>query len=101
VNDVRAWWLAMPQEGFLLWARLSLRDDGRADVLDASGLTRRFDDEDAARHFLLDLGYVAYDGLDDEDAHALGFALGEIEPPEAEDEREQVHAMTQRLERRN
>jgi hypothetical protein len=44
---------------------------------------------------------VAYDGLDDEDAHALGFALGEIEPPEAEDERELVHAMTQRLERRN
>jgi hypothetical protein len=44
---------------------------------------------------------VAYDGLDDEDAHALGFALGEIGPPEAEDERELVHAMTQRLERRN
>lgn len=91
------WWLHSPEPGLLLWAKLEEAPEGRADILDSTGLRMRFDDEDGARRHLLENDYRAFDGLDADDAAALGFALGDIEPPEAEAEEDLVPLMTQRL----
>jgi hypothetical protein len=42
--------------------------------------------QDSARSALMDAEFVAYDGLDEEDALDRGFSLREIAPPQAEDE---------------
>ncbi|HET9484731.1 MAG TPA: hypothetical protein VFO79_12300 [Xanthomonadales bacterium] len=91
------WWLGDPEPGVLVWARLRVDEDGRAEVFDATGLRLHFDDEDFARSHLLDHGYRAYDGLDDDDAAGMGFDLAEVGPPAAEDEEELVTLMTQKL----
>jgi hypothetical protein len=91
------WWLGDPEPGVLIWARLRIDEDGRAEILDSTGLRLRFDDENFARSHLLDHGYRAFDGLDAEDAQGMGFALAEVEPPEADSEGELVALMTQKL----
>ena len=91
------WWLGDPEPGVLIWARLRLDEEGRAEVLDSTGLRLRFDDEGFARAHLLDNGYRAFDGLDADDAAGMGFDLAEVGPPEADDDEELVSAMTQRL----
>jgi hypothetical protein len=91
------WWLWSPEPGVLLWARLRLREDTGAELLESSGLTLRFDDLDSGRHYLLGADYRAFDGLDAEDAAAMGFALGAIAPPDAPDGPGLVRMMTQRL----
>lgn len=91
------WWVLALNEGVLVWARLRELDGGQAEVLDSTGLTLRFDDWDSARHSLLELGYRAFDGLDQADAHAMGFDLDEICVPEAADEYALVQHMTQPL----
>jgi hypothetical protein len=92
-----SWWVLDPVPGVLVWARLVERDDGGAEVFDSTGLTTRFPDETAARMYLLDLAYRAWDGLDDEDAAEMGFALANVAPPRADTELELLRAMTQRL----
>ncbi|TWI03766.1 hypothetical protein IP90_01581 [Luteimonas cucumeris] len=76
------WWLATLGRT-IVWARLRLREAGTAEVFDSDGNTLVYDSEDTARAMLMDAEYVALDGLDEDDALARGFSLGEIAPPEA------------------
>ena len=94
------WWVFDPTPGMLVWALLIVREDGAAEVFDSTGLTTVFADEAMARASLLDQGYCAYDGLDEDDALALGFSLQQVLPPQGEDESALLRAMTQRLEGR-
>lgn len=91
------WWLWVPEPGIVLWARLRLREDTGAEVLESSGLTLRFDDLDGARHYLLSADYRALDGLDDDDLRDLGLPAGLPSPPEGAHDRELVPRMTQRI----
>jgi hypothetical protein len=79
------WWLATLGRT-LVWARLRVREAGTAEVLDSDGNTLVYDSEDTARAALMDAEFIAYDGLDADDAQARGFALDEIQPPVASDD---------------
>lgn len=79
------WWLATLGHA-LVWARLRLREAGTAEVFDSDGNTLVYDSEDTARAMLMDADFVAFDGLDEDDALARGFRLGEISPPHADDD---------------
>ncbi len=79
------WWLATLGRT-IVWARLRVREAGTAEVFDSDGNTLAYDSEDSARAALMDAEFVAFDGLDAEDALERGFALGEIVPPDAEDD---------------
>ena len=74
------WWLATIGRT-LVWARLRVRDAGTAEVFDSDGNTLAYDSEDTARAALMDAEFVAYDGMDEGDANARGFSLGEVTPP--------------------
>jgi hypothetical protein len=91
------WWLWVPEPGIVLWARLRLREDTGAEVLESSGLTIRFDDLDGARHYLLSADYRALDGLDGDDLRELGLPAESPVPPEGIHDRELVPRMTQRI----
>lgn len=79
------WWVASLGRT-LVWARVRVRESGVAEVFDCDGRTLTYDSEDSARSALLDAEFRAFDGLDDEDALALGFAPGEVTPPAAADD---------------
>jgi hypothetical protein len=79
------WWVASLGRT-LVWARLRVRESGVAEVFDCDGRTLAYDSEDSAHAALLDAEFRAYDGLDEDDAQALGFALAQIAPPAASDE---------------
>lgn len=79
------WWLATVGRT-LVWARLRLREAGTAEVFDSDGNTLAYDSEDTARAALMDAEFVAYDGLDEQDANARGFALDEIQPPRGDND---------------
>lgn len=70
----------------LVWARLRVREAGTAEVLDSDGNTLTYDSDDTARAALFDAEFVAFDGLDEDDALARGFSLGEVSPPQAEND---------------
>jgi hypothetical protein len=78
------WWLATLGRT-VIWARLRVLEAGTAEVFDSDGATLPYDSEDTARAALMDAEFVALDGLDEDDAAERGFALGELEPPQAED----------------
>ncbi|TXI46356.1 MAG: hypothetical protein E6Q50_14990 [Lysobacter sp.] len=83
-DDARTeWWLASLGRT-IVWARLRVREAGTADVFDSDGNTLAYDSEDSARAALMDAEFVAYDGLDEDDALERGFSLREVAPPEAE-----------------
>jgi hypothetical protein len=85
------WWVAALGRT-LVWARLRVNESGTAEVFDCDGRTLTYDSEDSAQSALLDAEFRAFDGLDDEDALALGFVLGEIAPPQgANDEALRPH----------
>jgi len=90
------WWLASLGRT-LIWARLRLREAGTAEVLDSDGNTLVYDSEDTARGMLFDAEFVAFDGLDEDDALARGFSLGEILPPSADSDEGLRALMTQKL----
>ena len=90
------WWVAAIGDT-LIWARLTMTDDGIAEVFDSDGNTLRYDDETQARMALLDAEFRAFDGLDDDDAALLGFDLDEIEPPQGESDEELMPRMVQKL----
>jgi hypothetical protein len=96
VSDTQ-WWVFAPEAGVLLWARLRLREDGGAELLESTGLTLRFDDLDGGRHYLLSADYRAWDGLDAADAADMGFALDAVQPPAGGDEHSLLQGMTQHL----
>lgn len=76
------WWLATLGRT-IVWARLRVRDSGVAEVFDSDGATLVYDSEDTARAMLMDAEFVAFDGLDEDDALMRGFSLTEITPPQA------------------
>lgn len=90
------WWVASLGRT-LVWARMRVRDSGVAEVFDCDGRTLTYDSEDSARAALLDAEFRAIDGLDDEDALALGFAPGAVAPPLAQDDEALRERMIQPL----
>lgn len=92
----RQWWIAVVGD-LLIWARLSVLEDGIAEVFDSDGGTLRYDDETTARMALLDAEFRAFDGVDEDDAAALGFDLDEIEPPNADNDEDLLPQMVDKL----
>ena len=90
------WWLASVGRN-IVWARLQVREAGTAEVFDSDGNTLPYESEDAARAALMDAEFVAFDGLDEDDAHARGFSLDELSPPRAANDRSLRHRMFQSL----
>ncbi len=90
------WWLAALGRT-LIWARLQVREAGTAEILDSDGNTLVYDSEDTARAMLFDAEFVAYDGLDEDDALARGFSLQEVAPPQADDDEALRGRMVQKL----
>lgn len=80
-----SWWLATLGRT-VIWARLRVREAGTAEVFDSDGNTLAYDSEDTARAALMDAEFVAFEGLDEEDALERGFSLDEIAPPRAEND---------------
>ena len=95
-SDAAQWWVAALGDT-LVWARLDVLDSGVAEVFDNDGRVLRYDDETTARMALLDAEFRAFDGLDEDDAAALGFDLEEIEPPRGDSDEELLPRMVQRL----
>lgn len=79
------WWLASLGRT-VIWARLRELDAGTAEVFDSDGNTLAYDSLDSARSALMDAEFVAFDGLDEDDALSRGFSLGEVAPPSGNDE---------------
>lgn len=77
------WWIATIGRT-VVWARLRVLEAGTAEVFDSDGATLPFDSEDSAHAALLDAEFVAFDGLDAEDAEERGFDLDELSPPVAD-----------------
>ena len=90
------WWLASLGRT-LVWARLRVLEAGTAEVFDSDGRTQAFPSEDDARAALLDAEFVAFDGLDEDDALQRGFSLTEIAPPQANDDAALTTHMVQAL----
>lgn len=90
------WWLASLGRT-LIWARLQVREAGTAEILDSDGNTLVYDSEDTARAMLFDAEFVAYDGLDEDDALARGFSLAEVSPPQADEDQALRGRMVQKL----
>ena len=90
------WWIAT-LGNTLLWARLTLRPAGTAEVLDHDGQRHGYDSEDSARAALLDAGYVEFDGLDADDAFAQGIDLDRVAPPPAADPEADDEALVARM----
>ncbi len=85
MSDTRdEWWLATAGNT-LIWARLRVLDAGTAEVFDCDGATLPYDSEDSARAALMDAEFVAYDGLDEDDAAARGVDLATAAPPRGTD----------------
>ena len=97
MTDARTeWWLATIGRT-VIFARLRVLDAGTAEVLDSDGATLAYDSEDTARAALMDAEFVAYDGMDDDDAEDRGFLLAELEPPAADDDEALIRLMSRRL----
>lgn len=92
------WWLASP-EPLLIWARLRLLFSGVAQVFDSNGDTLTYESEDMARAALMDADFRALEGMDDEDAEAIGMLLEELQPPQGDSDEELLPQMifTRRL----
>jgi len=90
------WWIAVLGDT-LIWARLTMTDEGVAEVYDSDGRTLRYDDETQARMALLDAEYRAFDGIDEDDAALLGFDLEEVEPPRGDSDEEMLPRMVEKL----
>ncbi len=99
-TESEQWWIANFGD-VLIWARLRLLPEGKAEILDYDGKTHSYPDEDTACMALLDAEFRAFEGLDEEDANEMGFSLQEVFPPEAEDEESLISLMAQRLARKN
>ena len=81
----------------VVWARLRVLEAGTAEVFDSDGNTLPYDSEDTARGMLLDADFVAFDGLDEDDALERGFRLDELAPPQADDDAQLRPRMVQSL----
>ena len=90
------WWLAAP-EHLLVWARLRVLASGVAQVFDSQGETLTYESEEIARAALMDADFRALDGMDDDDAEAIGLLLEELQPPQGEDDDELLPQMVRTL----
>ena len=81
------WWLASPEQ-LLVWARLRVLDSGVAQIFDSLGETLTYESEDVARAALMDADFRSLDGMDDDDAEAIGMLIEELQPPQGEDDDE-------------
>ncbi|HVT32472.1 MAG TPA: hypothetical protein VHE32_07490 [Rhodanobacteraceae bacterium] len=90
------WWVAAIGDT-LIWARLTVTEAGVAEVFDSDGRTLRYDGETEARMALLDAEFRAWDGLDEDDAAAMGFDLEEVEPPRGGSDEELLARMVAKL----
>ena len=90
------WWLASP-EPLLVWARLRVLDSGVAQVFDSHGETLTYEGEDMARAALMDADFRALDGMDEDDAEAIGMMLEELQPPYGEDDEALLPQMIRHL----
>ena len=95
-TDNDSWWLATLGRT-VVWARLREREAGTAEVFDSDGNTLAYDSVDTARAALMDAEFVAFEGLDEDDALARGFSLAEIAPPRARDDASLRALMVQSL----
>jgi hypothetical protein len=93
------WWLATAGNT-LIWARLRVLEAGTAEVFDCDGATLPYDSEDSARAALMDAEFVAFDGLDDDDAADRGIDLATLAPPGGDDADALRRQMVLRLPRR-
>lgn len=96
---LQQWWLASLGRT-VVWARLRVLPGGTAEVFDSDGNTLAYDSEDTARAMLMDAEFVAYDGIDEDDALERGFSLAEVLPPHADDDARLRPLMLQSLGRR-
>jgi hypothetical protein len=96
-EPVRYQWYVASLGRTLVWARLRVREAGTAEVFDSDGNTLTYDSDDTARAALFDAEFVAFDGLDEDDALARGFSLGEVSPPRAENDAALRDLMVQSL----
>ncbi len=83
MHDDDSWWLATLGRR-IVWARLRVREAGTAEMFDSDGNTLAYDTEDTARAALMDAEFVAFDGLDEDDALQRGFSLSEVSPPQGD-----------------
>ena len=90
------WWLASPEQ-LLVWARLRVLDSGAAQVFDSLGETLTYESEDVARAALMDADFRALEGMDDDDAEAVGMLLEELQPPQGDDDDELLPQMIRQL----
>ena len=90
------WWLATP-EHLLVWARLRVLPSGIAHIFDSQGDTLSYESEEIARAALMDADFRALDGMDDDDAEAVGLLLEELQPPQGEDDEELLPQMIRTL----
>ena len=90
------WWLASLGRT-LVWAQLRVREAGTAEVFDSDGNILAYDSEDTARAALMDAEFVAFEGLDEEDARERGFSLSEVMPPQGDDDAALRDRMVQTL----
>lgn len=97
---VDQWWLATLVRN-IVWARLRVREGGTAEVFDSDGNTLAYDSEDTARAALMDAEFIAFDGLDEEDALQRGFHLSEVSPPQGNSDEAVRPHMFQSLGKRN
>ena len=81
----RQWWLATLGLT-VIWAQLRVNDAGTAVVFDSDGNLLPYDSEDSARAALMDAEFVALDGLDEDEAGDRGFTLGQLQPPQGDDD---------------
>lgn len=95
-GEHREWWLASLGRT-LVWAQLRVREAGTAEVFDSDGNLLAYDSEDTARAALMDAEFVAFEGLDEEDALDRGFSLGEVLPPQGDDDAALRDRMVQTL----
>ena len=94
-SDAR-WWLATLGHT-IVWARLREREAGTAEVFDSDGNTLSYDSLDTALAALMDAEFVAFDGIDEDDALERGFSLAEVAPPQADDDESLRPRMIQQL----
>lgn len=96
-DHVREDWYLASLGLTLIWARLRVLQAGTAEVLDSDGRTLPYDSEDTARAALFDAEFVAYDGLDEDDALQRGFSLHDVSPPRADSDEALRPLMVQSL----
>ena len=76
-----SWWLMECSLPDLNWARLRVARDGSAEVFDCDGKTHRFPSDAAARLWLAEDEFVAFDDLEAAELVEQGLDPSRVRPP--------------------